>query len=48
MDLLGSNQIISKFCYWADGNPHAFSNTFIIRQALFEETPITSEYWLRE
>ncbi len=47
-DLLGSNQIIPKFCYWADGNLHTFSNTFTNGQALFEETPITSEYWLRE
>jgi hypothetical protein len=47
-DLLGSNQIITKFCYRADENLHAFSNAFTNRQALFEETPITSEYWLQE
>jgi hypothetical protein len=47
-DLLGSNQIITKNCYWADRNLHAFSNKFTNRQALFEEIPITSEYWLRE
>ncbi len=48
MDLLSSNQIITKFCCWADRNLHTFSNTFTNGQALFEETPITSEYWLRE
>jgi hypothetical protein len=47
-DLLGSNQIMTKFSYLADGNLHAFSNTFTNGQALFEETPVTSEYWLRE
>jgi hypothetical protein len=47
-DLLGWNQIITKFCYWADRNIHAFSNTFTNGQALFEETSITSEYWLQE
>jgi hypothetical protein len=44
--LLNSNQIITKFCYWANGNLHAFSITFTNRQALFEETPIISGYWL--
>ncbi len=48
MDLLGSKQIITKFCYWADKNLDAFSNTFTNGQALLEETPITSEYWLQE
>jgi hypothetical protein len=46
--LLNLNQIMKKNHYWADGNLHAFNITFTNGQALFEETPIISGYWLQE
>jgi hypothetical protein len=48
VDLLDSNQIIKIFCYWANGNLHAFGITFTNRQSLFEELIITSKYWIWE
>ncbi len=48
VDLLDLNQIITNFCYWADGNLHPFGITFTNRQSLFEELMVTSKYWLWE
>ncbi len=48
VDLLDSNQIITNFCYWADGNLHAFGITFTNGQSLFKELIVTSKHWIQE